>query len=112
MQLLLKEGTSVQSDYVILAPGNLPPTNLLELKGIAGYFPYPWPVDKILEADILQAKKGPIPTQAALLATEDIVGRIWDQLSPEAKQRFGCSYKTLWTVYRHPMPLVNAEKIL
>ena len=219
MHLLLKRREAVQSDYVILAPGNFPPTILLELKGIEGYFPYPWPVDnilegvsshqtvcvlgaglsaidtlftllenghkekiffvsrsgflpkvqgkptehslrfitealieerpesldlnqvaglfireieaadgkkidwlpilnpskstqEILEADILQAKKGLIPTQAALLATEDIVGRIWNGLSPEAKQRFDCNYKTLWAVYRHPMPLVNAEKIL
>lgn len=70
------------------------------------------PIEEILEADIRQAKEGPIPSQAALLATEDIAGIIWNGLSSESLRRFDCNYKSLWTVYRHPMPIVNAEKIL
>ncbi|MFH1489051.1 MAG: FAD/NAD(P)-binding protein, partial [Pseudomonadota bacterium] len=215
--LVLKDGSVIPSDVIVLAPGNFPPTLFHDLKGAEGYFPYPWPASRlmenippdapvcilgaglsaidtlftllenghrekvfflsrrgflpkvqgppadynlrfvrldrieertlpleqmaglfyqeveaaegraidwlrlfnptgsmthILQADIEKAQKGPLPYQAALGATEPIIGRLWSRLSMEDQCRFDRDFKTLWTVYRHPMPVVNAEKIL
>jgi uncharacterized NAD(P)/FAD-binding protein YdhS len=222
--LVLRDGTVIPSDVIVLAPGNFPPTLFHDLKGVEGYFPYPWPasllmenitpdapvcilgaglsaidtlftllenghrakifflsrrgflpkvqgppsdytlrfvrldpiaeqlrkkgkrtlpleqmaglfyqeveaaegraidwlrvfnprgsITRILEADIEKAQKVPLPYQAALGATESITGRLWKLLSREDQCRFDRDFKTLWTVYRHPMPLVNAKRIL
>jgi uncharacterized NAD(P)/FAD-binding protein YdhS len=216
-ELLLRDGRTFQSDYVILAIGNFPPTILTELKGTDGYYPYPWPVQEImdqvspaepvcilgaglsaidtlftllenkhrekiyfisrtglipkvqgkprkhilqfikkdilegetlslelvgdlflreiekaegkridwlhtlnptksigeiLEEDIAAAKEGPIPSQSVLFATAEIISDLWNRLPHQEQRKFDCDYKSLWTVFRHPMPVVNAEKVL
>jgi len=69
-------------------------------------------VDRILEEDIDKAEKGPLTYQAVLNATETVIGQLWNALSIEDQRRFDRDFKSFWTVYRHPMPLVNARKIL
>lgn len=69
-------------------------------------------IAQILEKDILMAEEGFIPYQAALTSSGPVTGYIWNNMSVEDRMRFDREYKTLWTVYRHPMPLVNARKIL
>ena len=215
--LFLQNGHTLRTDYVIMALGNFPSTILSELRGKEGYFPYPWPVqdildgvpptetvcilgaglsaidtlftlmenghkgpiyflsrngllpkvqgtskehtlrfisadlvkdknycldkigalvikeieaaegkkmdwhrvlnpsqspDQILEDDIKNAKTGPIPVQSVLHQTSGIIGKLWYYLSPGEQRQFDCEYKSIWTVFRHPMPVVNAEKVL
>lgn len=69
-------------------------------------------IEKILEKDILRAEAGVISYQAALASTGPLSGYIWNSLSIEDRMIFDREYKTLWTVYRHPMPLINAKRIL
>jgi uncharacterized NAD(P)/FAD-binding protein YdhS len=69
-------------------------------------------VDQILEADIEKAEKGPLTYQAVLSATEAVIGQLWNALSIEDQRRFDRDFKSFWTVYRHPMPVSNARKIL
>lgn len=69
-------------------------------------------IEHILEKDIAKAEAGTIPHQAALTAAGPMTGYIWDRLSYDDRMIFDREYKTLWTVYRHPMPLINARKIL
>ena len=69
-------------------------------------------VDQILGADIEKARKGPLPYQGVLSATEPVIGRLWNTLSIEDQCRFDRDFKSFWTVYRHPMPLINAQKVL
>jgi uncharacterized NAD(P)/FAD-binding protein YdhS len=69
-------------------------------------------IEEILEEDIATAKAGPIPSESVLLATAEIISNLWNSLSHEEQRKFDCDYKSIWTVYRHPMPIVNAEKIL
>ncbi|MBN2417970.1 MAG: FAD/NAD(P)-binding protein [Deltaproteobacteria bacterium] len=69
-------------------------------------------IEQILEKDIIRAESGIIFYQAALTATGPLTGYIWNSLSAADRMLFDTNYKTLWTVYRHPMPLVNAKKIL
>ena len=216
-EVLLRDGRAFQTDYVIMALGNFPPTFMYELKGVDGYFPYPWPaqviidqvkptepvcilgaglsaidtlltllendhreqiyfvsrtgfipkvqgepkkqvlqfikkeilqgqklsleevgglfvreiekaegkridwlhalnpaksIEEILEEDIAIAKAGPIPSESVLLATAEVIGDLWNSLSHEEQRKFDCNYKSIWTVFRHPMPIVNAEKVL
>jgi uncharacterized NAD(P)/FAD-binding protein YdhS len=66
---------------------------------------------EILERDLEWAANGVIPYQAALIALEELVGRLWSLLSPDDQCRFDIEYKNLWTVYRFPMPPKNAEKV-
>ena len=68
-------------------------------------------VADILEKDIEKAERDVIPYQRVLNATGILTGMIWNQLSIEDRSRFDRELKTLWTVYRHPMPMVNARKI-
>ena len=67
---------------------------------------------RILEKDISRAEAGVIPYQAALTTAGPMTGYIWNHLSIEDRILFDRVYKTLWTVYRHPMPLLNARRIL
>ncbi len=67
---------------------------------------------QILEEDIARAESGIIPYQAALTSSGPLTGYIWNSMSVEDRMRFEREYKTVWTVYRHPMPLINAKKIL
>ena len=67
---------------------------------------------EILEADIEKAKNNVLPYQSVLNATDTVIGRIWNLLSVEDRRRFDLEFRTLWNVYRHPMPLKNAVKIL
>jgi uncharacterized NAD(P)/FAD-binding protein YdhS len=66
---------------------------------------------EILEADLARAKQKSIPYQNALIATDPIIENIWDLMSIEDRIRFDQEYRSLWTVYRYPMPPINAEKI-
>lgn len=65
----------------------------------------------ILKKDIGKAEGGDIPCQRVLNSSGPLTGMIWRGLSIDDRFRFEMEYKTLWTVYRHPMPLVNARKI-
>jgi len=65
----------------------------------------------ILEKDIKKAEQAIIPSQRVLNASGPLTGMIWKRLSIDEHSRFDQEFKTLWTVYRHPMPLVNARKI-
>ena len=67
---------------------------------------------QLLEKDIDRAEAGIIPYQGALSSIGPISGFIWNSMSVEDRMQFEREYKTLWTVYRHPMPLINARKIL
>ena len=67
---------------------------------------------QILKKDISRAEAGMIPYQAALTSSGPITGYIWNSMSIEDRMHFDRIYKTLWTVYRHPMPIINAKKIL
>ena len=69
-------------------------------------------IKRILEKDISRAEEGIIPYQAALTTAGPLTGYIWDNMSIEDRRIFEREYKTFWTVYRHPMPLFNARKIL
>ena len=69
-------------------------------------------VPEIFEKDIGRAEAGVIPYQGALTASGPITGYIWNRMSIADRMHFDSEYKTLWTVYRHPMPLVNARKIM
>jgi uncharacterized NAD(P)/FAD-binding protein YdhS len=66
---------------------------------------------EILERDIERAEDRVIPYQSALTATEDIIGRLWNLLSTDDQCRFDREYKSLWTVNRYSMPLINAKKV-
>lgn len=68
-------------------------------------------VSDILEKDIKKAEHGVIPYQRVFNALGPLTGMIWKHLSDEDRSRFDRELKTIWTVYRHPMPLVNAKKI-
>ncbi|MFC1839004.1 FAD/NAD(P)-binding protein [Thermodesulfobacteriota bacterium] len=68
-------------------------------------------VSDILEKDIKKAEHGIIPYQRVLNASGPLTGMIWKHFSVDDRSRFDRELKTLWTVYRHPMPLVNARKI-
>ena len=68
-------------------------------------------VSDILEKDIEKAEQGTIPYQRVLNAIGPLSGTIWKHLPADDRSRFDREFKTLWTVYRHPMPLVNARKI-
>lgn len=68
-------------------------------------------VSAILEKDIKKAEHGIIPYQRVLNTLGPLTGKIWKHLSVDDRSRFDRELKTLWTVYRHPMPLVNARKI-
>ncbi len=67
---------------------------------------------RILKKAISRAQAGIIPYQAALTSSGPITGYIWNRMSIEDRMHFDRTYKTLWTVYRHPMPLINARRIL
>jgi uncharacterized NAD(P)/FAD-binding protein YdhS len=67
---------------------------------------------QILEADISRAESGIIPYQAALTTSGPLTGYIWNSMSFDDRIRFDREYKTVWAVYRHPMPVINAKKIL
>ncbi len=69
-------------------------------------------IAQMLEKDISRAEAGIINYQAALTASGPLTGYLWNNLSIEQKKIFDREFKTLWTVYRHPMPLFNAKKIL
>lgn len=69
-------------------------------------------VSDILEKDIKKAEQETIPYQRVLNASGPLTGMIWKHLSVEDRLRFDRELKTLWTVYRHPMPMVNAGKII
>jgi uncharacterized NAD(P)/FAD-binding protein YdhS len=68
--------------------------------------------DQILEMDISMAEAGVIPYQAALISSGPLTGYIWNSMSLDDRMRFDRGYKTLWAIYRHPMPLINAKKVL
>ncbi|MBN1905939.1 MAG: FAD/NAD(P)-binding protein [Deltaproteobacteria bacterium] len=67
---------------------------------------------RILEKDISRAEAGVISYQAALTASGPLTGYIWNSMSIDDRMRFDREYKTVWAVYRHPMPVINAKKIL
>ncbi len=69
------------------------------------------PAVQILEKDISKAKSGVIAYQSALTAAAQTTVLLWNSMTIEDRMRFDRDFKTLWTVYRHPMPLVNAQKI-
>ncbi len=69
-------------------------------------------IEVILENDIKKAESGVLSYQSALTASGPLTGFIWDNMSGNARDIFDRSWKTLWTVYRHPMPLINARKII
>ena len=69
-------------------------------------------IGEILEEDIAAAKEGPIPSQSVLLATAEIISNLWKSLPHQEQRKFDCDYKSLWTIFRHPMPIINAEKVL
>ena len=66
---------------------------------------------EILERDLAKSDAGVIPYQAALLATEGIIGRLWNLLSLDDQFRFDREYRNLWSVYRYPMPAKNARRV-
>ena len=66
---------------------------------------------EILEEDIAKAKKNSRPYQNALIATEPLIGYIWNMMSVDDRKRFDREYKSVWTAYRFPMPWTNAEKV-
>lgn len=49
IDLILSDNQIIKSDYLILTLGNFPSTIFQELKGRKGYFPYPWPVQNLME---------------------------------------------------------------
>lgn len=224
MEIMLEDRSHINTHYIVLAPGNFPPTFLKEFTGQPGYIPYPWPPSRIMEqvpvdapvcvlgtglsaidtvftlienghngkitflsrrgflpkvqgvhtdyelkyllidninrilkeqgreflpldllvtlffqeieeaeekpvdrfqllnpedsaldilkADIEKARNSVLPYQSALSATGPVIDRIWNLLSNEDRCRFDGEFKTFWNVYRHPMPLKNAVKIL
>jgi uncharacterized NAD(P)/FAD-binding protein YdhS len=66
---------------------------------------------EILERDLEKADNRVRPYQVALIATEDIIGRLWNLLSYDDQCRFDREYKNLWNAYRYPMPPKNARKV-
>ncbi|HUN35849.1 MAG TPA: FAD/NAD(P)-binding protein [Trebonia sp.] len=64
-----------------------------------------------LRADIAQAEAGQVDWYLALDATSDITPSVWRHLSDEGKSAFLRRYSSVWSMYRHPMPLVNARLV-
>ena len=49
VELILADGKTLRSYFLILAIGNFPSTLYSELKGTPGYIPYPWPARRLME---------------------------------------------------------------
>jgi uncharacterized NAD(P)/FAD-binding protein YdhS len=69
------------------------------------------PADRLLEEDIRIAKTGGDAFINILYDLRYESSQIWDWLSISEKQRFKQWLGAYWTVTRHAMPLVNAERL-
>ncbi len=49
IELILVEGKTLRSHFLILAIGNFPSTLYSEFRGTPGYIPYPWPARRLME---------------------------------------------------------------
>lgn len=49
VELMLEDGKTIRSHFLILAIGNFPSTLYSEFRGTSGYFPYPWPAQRLME---------------------------------------------------------------
>lgn len=68
---------------------------------------------EIMRRDLSRAKQARgIRYQAVLYATADYIGKIWNLLPPHEQHLFDVAYSSLWKVFRHPTPIVNAERII
>jgi uncharacterized NAD(P)/FAD-binding protein YdhS len=67
---------------------------------------------KVLKNDLLSARGNVLAWQNVLISTETIINDIWNMMSLGDQALFDKKYSTLWSVFRHPMPVKNAEKIL
>lgn len=70
------------------------------------------PVSEALRRDIQNAKSGNLRYQAVLYATADIIGKLWNLLPTQEQQCFEAAYASIWKIFRHPMPVMNADRVL
>jgi uncharacterized NAD(P)/FAD-binding protein YdhS len=49
IELILGDDQVIQSQFLVLTLGNFPSTLFREHKGRKGYFPYPWPAQRLIE---------------------------------------------------------------
>ncbi|MGW2601504.1 FAD/NAD(P)-binding protein [Streptomyces klenkii] len=69
------------------------------------------PVAETLPEDIRDAAEGRNRWYAALDATGHLAPRLWHRMDDAAKEVFLAKHASLWAMYRHSMPLPNAEKL-
>ncbi len=69
------------------------------------------PVADTLPEDIREAAEGRNRWYAALDATGHLAPYLWNRMDDSSKDVFLARYASLWAMYRHSMPLPNAEKI-
>nr|WP_235482575.1 hypothetical protein [Streptomyces roseoverticillatus] len=69
------------------------------------------PVAETLPEDIREAAEGRNRWYAALDATGHLAPRLWHRMDDTAKEVFLAKHASLWAMYRHSMPLPNAEKL-
>ena len=65
-----------------------------------------------LTSDIANAENGATPWQAALKSTASLLERYWNCFSLEDKKTFTNYFLSDWAIYKAPMPLENAKKVL
>jgi len=61
--------------------------------------------------DILEAQSGTIPNQDVVRSAAPLLEEIWRTLDWGDKDRFLRRNRSLWHVFRHPIPLVNAQAV-
>ncbi|MGW2718078.1 FAD/NAD(P)-binding protein [Streptomyces sp. NPDC001492] len=65
-----------------------------------------------LAKDVELAEKGQTLWYSILDATSEIVPLVWRSMSPEARASFMTEHLSIWSMFRHCMPLDNARRLL
>lgn len=68
------------------------------------------PLEELRE-DIRLAKQGPIPYQTVLSATTTLAEPYWHALDDAGKRVWMDEFNSKWLIWRHAIPVENAEKI-
>lgn len=65
----------------------------------------------VLQQDIRRAQAGETRWYEVLDATAELAPYLWDSMQHAAKMDFMARFFSTWTMFRHPMPLVNGCRI-
>ncbi|AHH97365.1 hypothetical protein KALB_4001 [Kutzneria albida DSM 43870] len=66
---------------------------------------------ELLAEDVHRARTGQVRWYSALDATSELTPTLWRHLDDEAKAEFLDKHMSVWSRFRHPMPLVNAQRV-